>query len=69
MKTINTFTYDGVTLDLFLDYSDMKYSITVFTKQGLTQYVHSGIESIYDAGKRFEVYKLDILRYGLHGVK
>jgi hypothetical protein len=69
MRIINTFTYDGVTLDLFLDFSDMKYSITVFTKEDLTQYVHSGIESIYDAGKRFEVYKLDILRHGLHGVK
>lgn len=69
MNNINTFTYDGVTLELFLDFSDMKYSITVFTKDGLTEYIHSGIESIFDAGKRFEVYKLDILRHGLHGVK
>ena len=69
MKNITTFSYDGVTLDLFMNYSTMKYDITVFTKEGLTQYVHSGLESIYEAGKLFETYKLDILRYGLHGIK
>jgi hypothetical protein len=69
MKDINTFSYDGITLHLFMDYSDMKYSIVVFTKRGLMQYVHSGLESIYEAGKLFEIYKLDILRHGLHGIK
>lgn len=66
---ITTFSYDGVTLTLFKNDSTMKYDITVFTKEGLTQYVHSGLESIYEAGKLFETYKLDILRYGLHGIK
>ena len=68
MKTIESFTYDGITLDFFLNYATMKYDITVFTKQDLTKYVHCGIESIYDAGKLFMTYKLDILRHGYRGI-
>lgn len=66
---ITTFSYDGVTLTLFKNDSTMKYDIVVWTKKGLTEYIHHGIESIYEAGKLFEVYKLDILRHGLHGIK
>ena len=64
MKSIETFTFDGITLDFFLNYSTMKYDITIFTKQDLTRYVHTGIESIYEAGHLFMRYKLDILRHG-----
>lgn len=64
MKTIEKFTYEDITLHLFLNFSTNKYDIVLWTKKGLTQYVHSGIESIYEAGSLFMRYKLDILRHG-----
>lgn len=68
MKTIETFTFNDITLDFFLNHSTMKYDIVVWTKEGLTQYVNHGIESIYEAGHLFMKYKLDILRHGKEAV-
>lgn len=64
MKDIETFTYDDITLHLFLNPSTNKYDIVLWSEKTLTRYIHHGIESIYEAGHLFMRYKLDILRHG-----
>jgi hypothetical protein len=71
MKTnndsIKTFSYNGYTLDLFMDISNnYKYGITVFTEQDGTFYLHS-FDDIYRAINVFDMYKMDLLKRGLTG--
>ena len=70
-NTIKTFSYNGYTLDLFIDNSNIfyDYAITIFSMEKGTMYIHSAIDDIYQAINTFDEYKMDLLREGHAGIK
>ena len=70
-NTIKTFSYNGYTLDLFIDNSNIfyDYAITIFSMEKGTMYIHNGINDIYKAINIFDSYRMDLLREGQAGIK
>ena len=70
-STIKTFSYNGYTLDLFTDNSNIfyNYAITIFSMEKGTMYIHSAIDDIYEAFTIFDGYKMDLLKEGRPGLK
>ena len=70
-NTIKTFSYNGYTIDLFIDNSSIfyNYAITIFSMEKGTMYIHNAIDDIYKAINTFDGYKMDLLKEGQVGIK
>ena len=62
-NTIKTFSYNGYTIDLFIDNSSIfyNYAITIFSMEKGTMYIHSAIDDIYKATNTLMDIIMDLL--------